>query len=105
MKWFAFILLLIQAGWVSSCIFDKVEELKSMGLRQFAINNINECFAACYENVRCIGIQHWKNKKECLLLTAGAGDGSHVALNDGSAIVYSLLRDDVDPMCQTFVNF
>ncbi|CAJ0607923.1 unnamed protein product [Cylicocyclus nassatus] len=60
MKWFALILLLIQAGWISSCIFDKVEESKSVLLKDIVANNINDCFAACYEDARCIGIQHWK---------------------------------------------
>ncbi|CAJ0599989.1 unnamed protein product [Cylicocyclus nassatus] len=102
MKWFAFILLLIQAGWVSSCIFDKVERLESVTFERPVVDNINECFAACYENAICIGIQYWKNKKECHLLNAG--DTLHRTLNDGSAVVYSLLRDDVDPTCQTFLN-
>ncbi|CAJ0599987.1 unnamed protein product [Cylicocyclus nassatus] len=102
MKWFAFLLLLTQAGWVSSCIFDKVGRLEGVTFEKFVVNNINECFAACYEDVRCTGIQYWKNQKDCLLLRAG--NGLHYTVDDGRAIAYSLLRDDVDQTCQTFVN-
>ncbi|CAJ0600065.1 unnamed protein product [Cylicocyclus nassatus] len=101
MKWTVLILLLTQAGWTSSCVFDRVEEVKGKWITHLS-GNINDCFAACYEDVRCIGIRHQSiGSGTCEMLEAGNTSYKE----DPIVVAYSLLRDDVDPTCQKFVNF
>ncbi|CAJ0595225.1 unnamed protein product [Cylicocyclus nassatus] len=97
MKWFAFILFLIQAESVLSCVFDKVDEISGEWYGEAGSGDINDCFSACY------------NKTDCIAFELGE-DGICEMFRSGSdrhqckVPCYILLRDEVDPVCKTYVN-
>ncbi|CAJ0601784.1 unnamed protein product [Cylicocyclus nassatus] len=102
MTWLALSMLFIQAVWVSSCVFDKVEKFLG-GKESLETKYVNEsrCFADCYENKYCVTIAYGKSKGLCVLYDGG----SYSKACAKGSICYTLSRNEVDPMCQRYVDF
>ncbi|CAJ0597625.1 unnamed protein product [Cylicocyclus nassatus] len=102
MIWLAPFLVIVQAGFISSCVFDKVDEIPSAALITIVPGNLNECFAKCYEHKECVGIEHLEKSSTCYLFRAGDRD---VSCKEVERKCYILQRDEMDPVCKTYVNF
>ncbi|CAJ0599566.1 unnamed protein product [Cylicocyclus nassatus] len=103
MKCLALFLLVIQAGRVPSCVFDKVEQLRGTIAARTYFEDKNECFATCHRDKTFIALAY-KEKEEgadCTLYEAGDS-----TVNCPSGFVcYILQRDEVDHTCQRYLNF
>ncbi|CAJ0600111.1 unnamed protein product [Cylicocyclus nassatus] len=99
MEWLAIIILCIQFGWISPCVFDKVEVIPGL-LYQETIKDESGCFAACYENNTCIALAYRKIVDGCRLFITG--NSSNTCHPDD--VCYTLQRDEEDSMCARYVN-
>ncbi|CAJ0600010.1 unnamed protein product [Cylicocyclus nassatus] len=68
MEWLAIIILCIQFGWISPCVFDKVEVVPGL-VYQEMIKDESGCFAACYENNTCIALAYRKSTRTFLKIS------------------------------------
>ncbi|CAJ0600100.1 unnamed protein product [Cylicocyclus nassatus] len=99
MKRLALFILCIQFGWVSSCVFDKAEVVPGK-IYQEMIKDESGCFAACYENNKCIALAYRKISGGCAFFTT---ENSNQTCHPGD-VCYTLQRDEEDSMCARYVN-
>ncbi|CAJ0600012.1 unnamed protein product [Cylicocyclus nassatus] len=102
-KWLAFFLFFIQVEYLSCCVFDKVSKIRvgNETLKTLYANK-NDCLAACYANKECSAVMHYKAVNACTPFTKGE---KPINCADDKLECYVLQRDEVDPVCKTFVNF
>ncbi|CAJ0605757.1 unnamed protein product [Cylicocyclus nassatus] len=96
-KWL-FLLLVVQARQISPCVFDRVEMVRGKYYQK--VKSENECFAQCYEDNNCIAFAHRKVEKSCYLFKAGDTPYDCIPGN----ICYAIQRDEVDSMCERYVD-
>ncbi|CAJ0598462.1 unnamed protein product [Cylicocyclus nassatus] len=101
MKWLLLFLICIQAKCISSCVFDKVEEMRG-NIYDITRGDVNQCLARCYENKDCTGILYEKVGNQCNLIRE-VQESIPLSCTD-EAVCYILQRDEVDSMCQNYLN-
>ncbi|CAJ0600004.1 unnamed protein product [Cylicocyclus nassatus] len=103
-KWLAFLLFFIQVEYLSCCVFDKVKVFYSDSQRLHNLKaDKDECLAACYANKECSAVMHYKYQKSYRCDSLPKGE---IPIDcDDTVECYILQRDEVDPVCKTFVNF
>ncbi|CAJ0600025.1 unnamed protein product [Cylicocyclus nassatus] len=101
-KWLAFLLFFIQVDYLSCCVFDKVNVVNIGDTHLDGFADKNKCFAACYANKECSTVVVYKKNNRCDLLVKGEDS---IDCADDKLECYVLQRDEVDPVCKTFVNF
>ncbi|CAJ0600110.1 unnamed protein product [Cylicocyclus nassatus] len=101
MKWLALSIFCIQARWASSCVFDKVEDLRGVHLWLKRMRTDESgCFTECFKNNACIALLYYKDDDECHLYSAG-NVSSHCWTD---VICYTLHRDEEDSVCARYVD-
>ncbi|CAJ0605232.1 unnamed protein product [Cylicocyclus nassatus] len=105
-KWLAFLLFFIQAEYLSCCVFEKVNKFMIGNSPVQDINaDKNRCFAACYAKKDCSAIMYYKKNNRCFLVEEGETPDTCGDMDCYCEDCYILQRDEVDPVCKTFVNF